>query len=119
MLKACSKCGKIHGYDVQCVKRTYNPKDDRRLRSKYAWTQKSQEIRDRANYLCEICKDQGVINYRNVEVHHITKLTEDESLLLDNMNLICLCQEHHKQADNGKIDREYMRELAKARECGR
>jgi 5-methylcytosine-specific restriction endonuclease McrA len=79
---------------------------------------KSKEIREKANYLCEVCRDNEVITYDGVEVHHITKLSEDESLLLDDYNLICLCQEHHKAADAGQIDRDYLRELAKAREQG-
>ena len=118
MLKACSKCGKVHAYNVNCTKRIYKAADERHLRSKYAWTMKSKEIREKANYLCEVCRDNEVITYDGVEVHHITKLSEDESLLLDNYNLICLCQEHHKAADAGQIDRDYLRELAKAREQG-
>ena len=119
MLKACSRCGKVHAYNVQCTKRIYKTGDDRRLRSRYAWTLKSQEIREKANHLCEVCRDQGVITYDSIGVHHITKLSEDESLLLDDFNLICLCQEHHKAADAGKIDKEYLLKLAEVRERGR
>ena len=119
MYKACSKCGKIHGYNVQCTKRIYKTGDDRKLRSKYAWTLKSQEIREKANYLCEVCRDEGVVMYDDVEVHHITKIIEDESLLLENKNLICLCQYHHKLADKGEINKEYLQRLAEAREQGR
>ena len=37
---------------------------------------------------------------------------------LDNYNLICLCTDHHKQADQGKLDKEYLRKLARKREKG-
>ena len=57
--------------------------------------------------------------YDDIEVHHITKITEDESLLLENKNLICLCQYHHKLADKGEISKEYLQGLAEAREQGR
>ena len=117
MFKSCSKCGKIHPRNYQCnVGRTFTGGIERKLRSQYSWTKKSEEIRERANYLCEICREQGIYNYTNIEVHHIVKVKDDESRLLDNENLICLCQEHHKQADNNEIDKDYLIELAKRRE---
>ena len=117
MYKACSKCGKIHPASYQCsANRVFTGGAERKLRSKYSWTKKSEEIRERANYLCEVCRVDGVYTYDNLEVHHIVKVRDDESLLLDNENLICLCQEHHKQADNNEISREYLRELARKRE---
>lgn len=74
------------------------------------------EIRDRAQYLCEVCRDQGTYTYKDIEVHHIAKVKDQPEKLLDNDNLICLCVEHHKLADDGKIDSEYLTRLAKARE---
>lgn len=120
MYKACSRCGKIHDTKYKChVGKTYNGGEERVLRNTYAWQQKSIEIRERSNYLCEVCKQEGRFTYDNLEVHHITKLTEDSSRLLDNYNLICLCQEHHKLADAGKIDKGYLEKLAKLREDGK
>ena len=117
MFKSCSKCGKIHDTKYICnVGRTFTGGDERKLRSKYSWTKKSEEIRERANYLCEVCRDQGIFTYENLEVHHITKVKDDSTKLLENENLICLCQEHHKQADNGEIDKNYLINLAKVRE---
>ena len=117
MFKSCSKCGKIHPKNYQCnVGRIYSGGDERKLRSKYSWTKKSEEIRERANHLCEVCRDKGIITFKDIEVHHIVKVKDDETLLLDNENLICLCQEHHKQADNGLIEKEYLQRLARLRE---
>jgi hypothetical protein len=48
-------------------------------------------------------------------VHHIEKLRENVDGLLDDDNLICLCGKHHKQADKGLIDKEYLKELVKLR----
>lgn len=120
MFRACSKCGKIHEQSQPCpVKRiVYSGGNERKLRSSYRWTEKSKEVRGAAHYLCEVCKDQNKINYKDIEVHHIVKVKDDESLLLDNYNLICLCQEHHEQADKGLIDTEYLRRLARKREDG-
>ena len=118
--KSCSKCGKIHpkNYNCNVVTRTFTGGDERKLRSQYSWTKKSEEIRERANHLCEVCRDKGIITFNNIEVHHIVKVKEDESRLLDNYNLICLCQEHHKKADNNQIDKEYLFGLAMMREQG-
>jgi 5-methylcytosine-specific restriction endonuclease McrA len=117
MWKACSKCGKIHSTQEQClIGRQYGGGKERQLRSQYSWTEKSKEIREKANYLCEVCRDNNIYTYDNIEVHHIVKVRDDESLLLDNENLICLCKEHHIQADNGEIDQDYLRELARQRE---
>ena len=86
------------------------------MRSSGAWKRKSEEIREKAHFLCEVCKDGGVYNYKDIEVHHIIKLRDDGDGLLENPNLVCLCQVHHKQADAGQIDPDYLRELARRRE---
>ena len=115
--KSCSKCGKIHPKGFQCSKgRVYSGGSERKLRSSYAWTEKSKEIKAKANYLCEVCRDQNIFTYDKLEVHHITPIRENESLYLNNENLICLCPECHTLADQGKIDRDYLRELARKRE---
>lgn len=107
--------------NFKCQKggRVYREIDnERHLRSSYQWTKKSKEIREKANHLCEVCRDEGRYTFDNLEVHHIVKVTEDKTLLLDNYNLVCLCQEHHKKADVKKIDADYLRRLAVKREEG-
>lgn len=117
MYKTCSRCGKIHPANYKCNKgKVYRGGEERKLRNTYAWEKKSKEVREKANYLCEVCRAEGRYIYNNIEVHHITKITEDKSLLLDDFNLVCLCQEHHKKADKGLIDADYLRELAWLRE---
>lgn len=116
-MKACSRCGKIHDYNYICTRgRTYSGGEERQLRRTNRWTQKSLEVREKANYLCEVCRDQNIFTYENLEVHHIEKLKDHQELLLDNYNLICLCTEHHKQADKGLIDKDYLKKLAEIRE---
>lgn len=119
MMRACSYCGGIHPVGYECPKkpkRNYRGGEERKLRSTHAWTEKSLEIRRKAQGLCEVCKDQGVITYKGLEVHHITKLAKDNEGLLDDYNLICLCVPHHKQADAGEIPADYLRKLVKERE---
>lgn len=118
--KACPRCGRIHPAGYRCnvgrMPRVHKDMEEHRLRSTQAWTDKSREVRDKAHGLCEVCRDRGIYNYRGVEVHHIVKLRDNPSGLLDNLNLVCLCQLHHKQADRGQIDPSYLRELAAKRE---
>lgn len=59
---------------------------------------------------------EGRINLADVEVHHITKVKDDEDLLLDNFNLICLCTTHHHQADSGELSKDLLLDLARQRE---
>ena len=120
MYKACGRCGRIHDAKYQCPKKIdfsrYGDLEERKLRNTKAWADKSQEIRSRAQYLCEVCRDKGIYTYDRLEVHHITKLRQDKDGLLDNANLVCLCSLHHKQADRGELDEEYLRALAARRE---
>lgn len=114
--RSCSRCGKIHPRAYKCnAGRTNAKTDESKLRSRYAWTQKAKQIKNDANGLCEVCKDLGLFNYDGLEVHHITKLSENPDGLLDDDNLIALCVYHHKQADAGEIEADYLRELAKER----
>ena len=76
---------------------------------------KREEIKKASKWLCAVCFEEGVYNYNSLEVHHITKLKDNLDGLLDDYNLICLCKHHHELADAGKIDADYLRELAKKR----
>ena len=116
MYKSCSRCGLIHPYNYICNKgKVYKHNEIDRLRSTSRWTNKSIEIRQDSNYLCSVCLDQGIINYDDIEVHHIEKLNSRPDLLLENENLIALCRRHHKEADEGKLDKHYLLKLASNR----
>jgi len=117
VLKSCGRCGKIHDFNFKCnYGRVWKETKHRDLRSRYAWTLKAKEIKEKANFLCEVCRAKGIYKYEGLETHHIVKLDDDESGLLDDYNLICLCTSCHKLADAGGIPLEYLRELARARE---
>lgn len=117
MFKACSKCGRIHASSYECsVGKVYKTDKERKLRSTYKWTKKARDIKEKANYLCEVCRDKGIYTYENLEVHHIAKLRDNPEKLLDDYNLVCLCSEHHHQADNGEIEPAYLLTLAEQRE---
>ena len=82
---------------------------------------KSIEIKQRDRYLCQCCLNNlyntmSMLNYKAVEVHHITSIKEDYSRRLDNDNLITLCIFHHKMADKGEIPRDVLYDLVKEKE---
>lgn len=118
MLVSCSRCGKLHPRGYKCNKGRAQRVDQEayKLRSSWAWQKKSKEIKDKSKWLCAVCKDDGKLVYDALEVHHIVKVTDDKSKAFDDYNLICLCVEHHKLADAGKIKASYLLELAKRRE---
>ena len=116
-LISCSRCGRIHGDNFTCKSGRLPRTNEQALRNLNKWHCKSREIRERSLYLCSVCKDRGEIRADdNLEVHHIVKLRDDPSGLLDDDNLICLCTEHHKQADRGELSADYLRGLAQKRD---
>ena len=117
MLFSCSKCGRIHDKSYKCIGSFIAPKNNEQsLRSTYKWAKKSEQIRERSFHLCAICRANGDFTPKAVEVHHIIKLREDPTLLLADENLIVLCVEHHKAADRGELDIDYLRKLVADRD---
>lgn len=122
MLKACSRCGKIHAAGQCTVKVEYKARnydrtqdDAYQFRQRARWRKKSKQIREDAQYLCEVCRDKKKLVYEGLSVHHITPLNEDASIGYEDTNLICLCSTCHELAEVGMIDREYLRRLTALR----
>lgn len=114
MYKACSRCGRIHKTGDECKRKEYRGGQEREQRSSYQWTKKSKEIRQQALF-CEVCQDTGHWTYTGLEVHHIDKIKDNPDRLLEDDNLICLCREHHRQADRGDLAKEYLKSLVEKR----
>lgn len=119
MKKSCRWCGKIVPRGHDCPKK---PKQQSR-REKWEsgrytndWNVKSIEIKEASKYLCAVCLEGGRYTYDGLEVHHIVPLRERPELLLEDANLICLCERHHTQAERGEIDRWHLMELAAQRD---
>ncbi len=119
MKKSCRYCGKYHDVGVVCSKKPVKKDRGNRhrseagdLRRKYAWTQKSLDIRERDKYLCRYCLAQGRIQTQNLSVHHIIPINEDKNLWLDDSNLITLCDSCHDKAERKEISRNELKELA-------
>lgn len=99
------------------TKKTYDTEADK-FRQTRRWANKSKEIRVRDRYLCKVCEANlyntiQQFNYKDLDVHHIEKLSENYNKRLDNDNLITLCRYHHKMADDGKISKEVLYSLIK------
>lgn len=117
MWKSCSRCGKLHPHGYVCTKgKQFRGGDERKLRQKAICKAKMAEIKERANGLCEVCRDNGRFVYEGLEVHHIEKLKDRPDLYIDDENLICLCTTCHKKADSGELDKDYLRQLARQRD---
>lgn len=118
MLITCSKCGKIHKrngcqakkYHRKYVKtETYN----KIIKSKQ-WTETSRFVKSLDCFQCLVCCDLNIplSEYNTLlEVHHIIKINDDETLAFELNNLITLCKLHHRQADDGVLSKHYLKSL--------
>lgn len=111
MKKSCQYCGRIHDVKYDCgfkpVKIQSRTEYDK-FRNTSAWRKKREEIKERDNYLCQICFRNlydtiNKLNHANIEVHHAEKLNENYSKRLDDDNLLSVCERHHKMCDAGII----------------
>lgn len=109
ILRTCSRCGGLHPLGTKCYKnsRNYYQGDEeiRKFRNSTAWRKKSEEIRERDNYLCVVCLKHNAFVYKNLSVHHIIPVNESKELRLDDTNLITVCEHCHKLCESGKISR--------------
>jgi len=111
MKKSCKYCGRIHDSKYDCgmkPKRKKPANEINKFRWSRKWREKREQIVERDNYLCQVCKANGRYTYERLEVHHITPLEEDFDRRLDEDNLIALCEEHHEKAESGEIKKEYL-----------
>lgn len=115
MLRSCKYCGRIHDVKYVCPRRPkkYHEKKDTQsnsFRNTYQWQCKREQIKARDLNLCQACLHNlyGTLQrytYEDLEVHHIVPINEDETLMLEDKNLITLCSRHHHYAENGRITR--------------
>lgn len=114
MLKTCKHCGVVSEGHICPHRKSRQKNSDRdsdKFRNTIRWQRKRDEIKTRDRYLCQLCirnlyNTLDMLNFKNIEVHHITSLQEDYNRRLDNDNLISLCSYHHKMAEKGQIPKE-------------
>lgn len=110
----CSVCHTVHEgrceRPVQTDRRRNSEAD--RFRNRKVWRRKADSILERDRYCCRMCLKVGIINSRELSVHHIIPLVSDFSSRLDDSNLITLCRFHHEQAERGHIHTRELLNLA-------
>lgn len=83
------------------IKAINNNRDDVFYKS-WTWQKKREEIVDRDNYECQVCKTLGSVGPGDV-VHHELELRARPDLGLDSDNLTTLCHPcHNKIHKKGK-----------------
>lgn len=118
MTKSCKYCGRVHQMGERCPREPARKKEKQttanKLRSTWRWTKKAKAIKDRDLFLCLNCLAAGKITTTELETHHIVPIEEDDTLALDDDNLITLCGRCHEEAERGNISREKLRQLVAA-----
>lgn len=111
MLKSCKYCMRIHDTKYDCgkkPKKIQQRTEHDAFRNTAEWQRTREKIKERDNYLCQICIRglYGTIrqaNCRKLSVHHAEKLEYSYEKRTDENNLITLCEQHHKMCDSGEI----------------
>ncbi|MBQ5316995.1 MAG: HNH endonuclease [Oscillospiraceae bacterium] len=121
MNKSCKYCGRIHDISYICPKKPQrkwhkNRQTKEKFRSTQVWQDTRRSIVFRDMGVCQLCLKENRYNTKNLEVHHITPLSEDFTMRLERTNLITLCAAHHKQADAGETDAAELRAIAEKNE---
>lgn len=114
MKRYCTVCRSVH--DGKCPRpKTYAPKRISaadKFRSTRSWKRKAAAILERDIHCCRVCLKAGLLNNRELSVHHIIPLSADYERRLDDDNLITLCRFHHEQAERGIIPKRELLKLA-------
>lgn len=99
----------VHERGYKCISGPKAPtkqlNDIVRFRNSGAWKRKRTEVKQRDNYLCQLCVLDNKFTFDALDVHHITPISISWAERLDDYNLITLCKYHHFLADNGNIKR--------------
>ena len=116
MHQSCKYCGRLHPIGYECPKKPPKRKhntDAVRFRNTKAWARKRAEVNERDHYLCRLCLEERQVTSHGLETHHIIPLEEDIAYALEDDYLITLCVDHHKAADRGIYERDYLMRLAR------
>lgn len=119
MLKSCQYCGRIHDSKFDCGKKPQkkrNISEADRFRWSGRWQKKRQEIKERDDFICQICV-RGIYNPErkfetdNLSVHHMIPVEKNWDKRLDNDNLLTVCEGHHAMAERGSIPKETIKKI--------
>ena len=103
MKRACPYCGRIHDRRNACGRAPVYRKDPysaaSELRGRNVWKKVKRLANERDGFLCVFCLHEGVLNYEELETHHIIPIEVDPERAYDLDNLVTLCRRHHEEAE--------------------
>ena len=117
---SCQYCGRNHDEGYICNKKprkNRNKTDEAsRFRNTSAWQEKRRQIKERDNYLCQVCirdlyNTWRRYNHQDLQVHHAVPIDISKELRLEDSNLITLCPMHHAMCDRGEIPYNEIKEI--------
>lgn len=103
-----SLCEKCNSQYIKDKKQGLNDKNAEKHVKSGRWKKVRQQIllRDKC---CVLCLKKGLFEYRQLQVHHIVKRTDDISLAYEPSNLVTLCRVCHEEVE--KLSPEKQRQL--------
>ena len=101
----CTVCRMIHDGKCKSIRYPERRRDSEadRFRNTQVWRRTSERIKQRDLNCCRMCLKAGILENRELSVHHIIPIAADYGKRLDDDNLITLCRYHHEQAERGAI----------------
>ena len=117
--KSCKYCSRVYDENYRCNKKPVKRKkidESVKFRNGPKWQKKRKEIKERDNYLCQVCirkiyNTRRKYNSEGLQVHHALPINLSEDLKLDENNLITLCSMHHSMCDKGQIPYEEVKKI--------
>lgn len=70
------------------------------------WKSLRKQILRRDNNCCVLCFKRGYITYKTLQVHHIVKRVDDESLIYEPTNLVTLCRNCHEEVEKMSVKQQ-------------
>lgn len=129
MKTRCVKCRKLIEYGNSYCEKCYstllkvrkNSTKNKRIESttksaQWKAVRRQVLLRDKCCVLC--LKRRGYFELRTLQVHHIIKRVEDESLIYDPSNLVTLCRSCHEEMEKLSVSKqrellgEYKKEIS-------
>ncbi|MCR1848266.1 HNH endonuclease [Paeniclostridium sordellii] len=111
-LVKCQHCTKIHDRDYECdeknkhkISKRISRYNDERYKvyndcyNTRQWKRVREEVLKDNNYMCEVCRELGKLNYIDIQVHHIDKVKNNKEKMYDKDNLIVVCRDHHRDIE--------------------
>lgn len=103
-----SLCDKCKSEYIKDKKKGLKDKDAEMHIKSGRWRKVREQIllRDKC---CVLCLKRGSLEYRQLQVHHIVKRTDDVTLAYEPSNLVTLCRPCHEEVE--KLSPEQQRKL--------